>query len=620
MYELEKISAASSREPLVPGEAYSYARDIKAASLLFWGEHCVECAAPACFQSCDLYRERPNGECRRFARGIVRNSAFPSVRGYGAEVSFKKWGKLEARGNTRMMSRRWLLLLERLIDWSVPVSNGLGSVAYRATGDARWRAATSRGLEKLGRKLHPRAQTGQSPDAFLLEIYNPGTGPEALHVVMTVARKELAHRALDPTALLPSYRKRVELPPGYSRHEMPHVEFAPVIESGLPFDIALVPESEAEPTLIFLSADFVRFTRQRAVPSNPQGQAPALKCVVWDLDNTMWNGILLEDEEVHPNWRAVEIVRRLDQRGILSSIASKNDFALATDKMKEIGIEEYVLFPQIGWMRKSDGIKTIAEKLNIGLDTFMFVDDNQFELDEVVRTLPMVTCVNTKDMAKLLDDPRLQGSTTAEAKRRRSMYRDAMTREREEQKFGGDFFGFLRSCEMKLRLMLYTPEYFERVCELVQRTNQLNFSGRKYKRTEIDPMLADERLEKWVLECSDKFGSYGVVGFGIVSREPEELRIEDFMLSCRVQGRFVEQAFFNSVIAVDPRRSRIWVNFRPTGRNIPAQQVLRAIGFEELTGATGMTLDLRNKSLACEFIEVECIAEAAHRGQEAILA
>jgi len=158
----------------------------------------------------------------------------------------------------------------------------------------------------------------------------------------------------------------------------------------------------------------------------------------------------------------------------------------------------------------------------------MFIDDSQFELDEVARALPSVACVNARDVEKLLHHPRLLGSTTAEAQRRRLMYREAMVREQQEHKFGDDFFGFLRSCQMKLHLIEYRFEYFDRVCELVQRTNQLNFSGRKYRREEIQLIFADERLEKWVLECSDKFGSYGVVGFGIVSRRDTEIRIEDF--------------------------------------------------------------------------------------------
>lgn len=606
MYELEKDAAAlAGRKPLAPGGAYEFARDVEAASFLFWGEHCVECAAPSCFQTCDLYRERPNGGCRRFSWGIVRNRSFPSARGYGVEVSFKKWGKLETRGNTAMMSRRRLFALERLIGWAAPGLDRLGAAIWRVTGDAEWRAMTTRALEKLGRKFHPRARAGRPPDAFLLEIFNPGTTAEALHVNMTVAREGLGQRARDPLALLPSFRKRLELPPGYSRHELQRPEFAPVTKSGLAFDIALMPEAEREPTLVFLTADFVRFDSRRALDPAPQREAVAAKCVVWDLDNTLWQGILLEDENVYPNAEVVDTLRTLDRRGILSSVASKNDFTLAVERMTEIGVEEYMLFPQIGWSPKSEGIKKIAEKLNIGLDTFIFVDDNQFELDEVAQALPMVTCINAQDVAKLVDHPRLQGSSTDEARRRRSMYREAMVREHEEREYGEDFFGFLRSCQMKLRLVRYAPPYFDRVCELVQRTNQLNFSGRKYRRDEIAPMLQDERLDKWVLECSDKFGSYGVVGFGLAARIDAEVRVEDFMLSCRVQGRFVEQAFFNELVAGDAACRRISVNFRATGRNIPAQQVLAAIGFEPLQDGGGMALDLRKKDLACDFIAVE---------------
>jgi FkbH-like protein len=223
-----------------------------------------------------------------------------------------------------------------------------------------------------------------------------------------------------------------------------------------------------------------------------------------------------------------------------------------------------------------------------------------------------VTCVNARDVEKLLHYPRLQGSTTGEAQRRRSIYREAMTREEQEYKFGEDFFGFLRSCQMKLRFIKYVPEYFDRVCELVQRTNQLNFSGHKYKREEINPMLADDLLDKWVLDCSDKFGSYGVVGFGVVSRRGTEVRIEDFMLSCRVQGRFVEQAFFHKVAALDGACKRIWVNYRETGRNTPAQQVLFAIGFRALSEG-GMALEFQEKDLTCDFIDVECeLGAAAH--------
>ena len=91
------------------------------------------------------------------------------------------------------------------------------------------------------------------------------------------------------------------------------------------------------------------------------------------------------------------------------------------------------------------------------------------------------------------------------------MYREAIAREDEERKFGDDFFRFLKSCNIKINLFPYNENFFDRVCELLQRTNQLNFSGRKYRREEIVPILAEPGLEKWVIECSNRFGSYGVV-------------------------------------------------------------------------------------------------------------
>jgi len=139
----------------------------------------------------------------------------------------------------------------------------------------------------------------------------------------------------------------------------------------------------------------------------------------------------------------------------------------------------------------------------------------------------------------------------------------------------------------------------------LQRTNQLNFSGRKYRRDEVGPILSDPDLEKWVLECSDKYGSYGVVGFGLVARRGEEVRIEDFMLSCRGQARFVEQAFFAALIEDHPSVRRITVNFTATGRNTPAQQVLLAMGFEENPEQKGMRMDLQAHDLTCDFIQVE---------------
>ncbi len=127
----------------------------------------------------------------------------------------------------------------------------------------------------------------------------------------------------------------------------------------------------------------------------------------------------------------------------------------------------------------------------------------------------------------------------------------------------------------------------ERVAELVQRTNQLNFSGRKYSRDELQKVIADPALGKYVLRVSDKYGSYGTVGFCLVETRPATLEVLDFMLSCRVQSKFIEQALFSHLLAHhNPAGAKaIWVNFKKTDRNTPAYNVLCAIGFEACDGA-----------------------------------
>jgi len=140
---------------------------------------------------------------------------------------------------------------------------------------------------------------------------------------------------------------------------------------------------------------------------------------------------------------------------------------------------------------------------------------------------------------------------------------------------------------------------------LVQRTNQLNFSGRKYNREQISEIIDQSELEKWVLSCSDKFGSYGIVGFCIARRNENILEIKDLMLSCRVQGKFIEQALF-SFLTTNRNGTNIEelrIQFFETDRNKAAQQVLSALEFQANSKGE-LILDLTKNSLICDFIEI----------------
>ena len=613
MFELDKYeSRLHTERPASPTMLYEWASNVKEMSLLFWAEHCVECAAPACYQSCDLYQPRSDKRCRRFAFGAYKNRNFTSLRGYGVEVSFKKWAKIEALGNLSLSPTRSVLWRERIIQWGSPITNFLGTVIGKFTKNINWDSITYIALGKLAQRIN-RPNPGSSlPDVFLLEVYNPT--PEVVRLQLNFIQGKGEGLATSELSQLgPSFVRTVTLPRGYSRHEIESSLFRSVVASGKSFRVSMIPEADSNARLVFLTADFVKFAKKPAASSN----ATKVKCVVWDLDNTLWRGILIEGDDVVLDPEIVTLLKHLDERGILLSIASKNDHASAWEKLEQLGIREYFVYPQISWAPKSTGIRTVAERLNIGLDTFAFVDDNPFELDQVGRTIPEVICVNASAIPTLFSDPRFQGSTSAESRQRRQFYKEAIAREEAQHQFGSNYLGFLASCGITLEIAPYQLEDSERVAELVQRTNQLNFSGHKYTRNQLDEILANAQLEKYVLKSSDAYGSYGTIGFGIVEHGTGIIQIRDFMLSCRVQGKFIEQAFFHHLVEHHNTQSAgtLWVNFRETARNKPAQQVLESLGFRKCSPASDRLLEgmLHSSadSLRCDFIQVRCSAHSS---------
>jgi FkbH-like protein len=602
MFEIDQYDARLHKDPPARAEVpYSPSDDIAEVSFLVWGEHCTECTAPACYRSCDLYDARPDTRCRRFRFGIYPNRNFSSFRGYGAEVAFKKWGVLAAMGNTAMAPRARVARLERLAVFAGRILSAIGPIVCRITRDERWQYPVFGLSRRISTWLHRRNRGRTKPDAFLLEVYNPSAEPVRMQLGMDYA-PEARRSFADTVQIRPRFRTTVAFAPGYSRHEFDRRLFESFTETGLPFNIGLAPEADTAVRLVFLAADFIRYRNRKTSAA----KLPVVKCVVWDLDNTMWDGILVEDDEVRLKQNVRRILETLDQRGILSSIASKNNHESAWRRLEELGIAEYFLVPQINWSPKSENIRTIARRLNIGLDTLAFIDDNPFELNEVGTAIPEVACINVKNVDDLLTGERFQGSLTADAKNRRRYYQEAITREDTQAEFGHDYLRFLAHCEIQLEVRNCGEDDFERVAELVQRTNQLNFSGRKYDRNQLRRIQDDASLEKYVLSCADKFGAYGLIGFGMVRHTAGDIEIQDLMFSCRVQGKLVENAFLNHLEThhnpANARRLR--VNFIETKRNQPARQALEAAGLQKLEG--GYAREIQPGAATAGIVRVKC--------------
>lgn len=581
-------------------------------ALLAWAEHCVECAAPACYTSCDLYEATPAGKCRRFEDGVTPNRAAGGPDGPAAEVRFRRWGKLEAQGNATLLPTDKVRQRERLLTAATPLAARVGRGLAKVTGQARWATAMEALHKRINARLERQAAQGPAPDAFLAEIINPGERPVRTTLTAMVDKARLS-RAVRADQLPRTMSVAIEAPPGFSRHVLPVDDMAEILASGLPFNLAITPSDGDDAHLIFRRLDLVAFGKSpaqaEAAEKAAKPPAKAGKLVIFDLDNTLWEGILLEGdvvlrEGVH------ELFRTLDERGILISVASKNAHDDAMAKLEALGLAEYVLHQRIGWGPKSEGVKKIIEAIDIGADTVLFIDDNPFERAEVSQAVAGVEVLAETAIPTLAEHPRLQGAVTPESRARRQMYREAMVREQAAESYGDDYIAFLRDCGIEVEIRRDRPDDFERVVELVQRTNQLNFSGRKYGREEITGILGDPNQDRHVVICRDRFGSYGTVGFCLSRREPAEgggelVVVEDFMLSCRVQGKFIEQALFWR-LAEDgerPPAKAVVVNFKRTDRNRAAEMVLEKLGFA--TDADGpLRRDIAPGDLAVDFLTV----------------
>ncbi len=607
MFETDKYDPGLHLEgPASPRISYEPVDNIDGMSFLLWGEHCVECGVPTCYTTCDLYKPRSDWRCQRFAFGLYKNPAFPSARGYGVEARFKKWAKLETFGNTAIYPLSWLLRLERSIEPGARVGNLVGALAHRMRKGSNWEQVTYIGLNRLTNALHRQGRTRRQPEAFLLEIYNPEAEEVRLQLIFSVAVMNVteSQKHLLP---VPPIITTIVLPPGYSRHQFSPALFRPFLDRELPFKITLVPEAESNARLVFLTADLVTFKDARSKTQSSPGPKP-IKCIVWDLDNTLWHGTLVEGDKPVLRPGIVEQLKYFDERGVLMSIASKNDAKPALAWLKHFGLDEYFLYPQIDWLPKSHKIQKIAQQLNLSLDAFAFIDDNSFELAEVSAALPQVTCINVDALEQLASNPRFEGSVTEESRQRRHYYQQQVARETEQTAFAGDYLGFIRSCKIILDIAPYQQGDEERVAELVQRTNQLNFSGRKYSRAQLQEIIKNPGLDKYVLRCSDRYGAYGAIGFCIVEQAQRELHVIDFMVSCRVQGKFIEQAFFSHLLQHHNKigAEALWVNFHSTERNTPAREVLQALGFEQGNLALGGLILRQTERLNCDFITVAC--------------
>jgi methoxymalonate biosynthesis protein len=307
-----------------------------------------------------------------------------------------------------------------------------------------------------------------------------------------------------------------------------------------------------------------------------------VKCLVWDLDNTLWDGVLCEDPVVTLNPRAADLLRRLDERGILHSIASRNDHDLAYAKLAQFGLAEYFLFPQIGWRAKSASVRAIAESLQFDLATMTFIDDSPVERHEVARALPMVRCYGHEHLATLADLPEFNPPVvTEDSAHRRLTYLAASRREASRSEFTGTDEAFIRSLNVTMTITFADRADIPRLSELTVRTTQMNATGIHYEADELRAMLRDGTADVLTVDVTDRFGPYGTVGMVMLTRLPELWHLRLLATSCRVVPLGVGAALLSWLAgSAYTAGTHLVGDFRRTERNRMMEIAYRFAGFD----------------------------------------
>lgn len=326
------------------------------------------------------------------------------------------------------------------------------------------------------------------------------------------------------------------------------------------------------------------------------------KVIVLDCDNTLWKGICGEDG---PLGVAVTEPHRvlqqfmLDQmnRGMLLCLCSKNSeqdvmdvFDQRTDMLLK---REHIVSWRINWKNKSENIKSLANELNLALDSFVFVDDNPVDCADVEVNCPDVLTLrlprNPASFASFLEHIWAfdHGGRTEEDRQRTRMYQDDARRERfrEQTVSLNDFIAGLM---VHVEIAQATQDQFSRISQLSYRTNQFNFTTVRRSPSEIADLLKRDSIVCLTARVADRFGDYGLVGVVVYEIEVDRFRLDTFLLSCRVLGRGVEHTILSDVGQRALRAGKKYVELccLPTERNLPAREFLSSLGDQYRREAT----------------------------------
>lgn len=323
------------------------------------------------------------------------------------------------------------------------------------------------------------------------------------------------------------------------------------------------------------------------------------KCLVVDLDNTLWGGVLGEDGingirlssfgvgSIYKDFQR-EILK-IKQKGVLLALCSKNNIEDVQEVFKThpdmlLKLDDFIL-SKVNWQLKSNNLREIAAELNIGEDALVFIDDSPMERqlvssetdvivpdfpDNIDMLLDFIVSVDRKFFSKMV--------VTKEDLVKTEQYHQIFLRKNEEAKFN-NYHDFINSLNIELTIKKNDKENIKRISQLTQKTNQFNLTVKRYSEADIHSLMNDQQKTVYTGEVKDKFGDYGLVIMIVIDNIGGDVVIDSFLMSCRIIGKLIEKVFIDSVMKGCNGQGKIIGIYKPTKKNIVVENFYPDNGF-----------------------------------------
>lgn len=325
------------------------------------------------------------------------------------------------------------------------------------------------------------------------------------------------------------------------------------------------------------------------------------KVLVTDLDNTLWGGVIGEDgiEKIqigndYPGsaYRAAQTaIKDLTQRGIILAVCSKNNWADAMEALEKhpgmlLRAKDFAAL-RINWNDKVHNLREIAQELNVGTDSLVFVDDNPVEREQVRHHLPEVTVIDLPQepvnyAAALREIPELERLWLSDEDRERGRYYAAQRERKELETSASSLEDFFWSLQQEVIIVQVPPQILPRVAQLTQKTNQFNLTTKRYSEAQLQEFARKPGQGMFAIQVKDRLGDNGIVGVVLTVDANGSCEIDTFLLSCRVIGRTIETAIL--AFLADRCRKRGIQSLEgwccPTAKNAPCKEFYFQHGFQ----------------------------------------